>query len=175
MKKMNWNDIERFPRSTWEVDMSWRYMEDHLMRWVTQEGLDLNPDYQREHVWTMQQRSEYIEYILRGGEVAKTIVFNCPDFVRGARSIFTIVDGKQRLESARMFLRGELPVFGGHTFFDFEGSFDSLIGFKFRVVELRTREDLLKFYLSINTGGTPHSNEEISRVKALLEKEQARK
>ena len=40
--------------------------------------------------------------------------------------------------------------------------------FKWRVVALKTREDVLRFYLSLNAGGTPHSAEEIERVRAML-------
>ena len=39
---------------------------------------------------------------------------------------------------------------------------------KFNVNNLQTREELLTWYLEMNTGGTPHSDEEIERVKGLL-------
>ena len=36
---------------------------------------------------------------------------------------------------------------------------------------LKSKKDVLKWYLQINDGGIPHTKEEIERVKKLYEKE----
>ena len=41
--------------------------------------------------------------------------------------------------------------------------------FLFNVNNLKTRADVLRWYLEMNTGGTPHSKEEIKRVEELYE------
>jgi len=74
--------------------------------------LNLNPDYQRAHVWTLEQQIAYVEYALQGGEVGKNIIFNCPDDEYMARP-FELIDGKQRLEAARSYAN-EIPIFDGH-------------------------------------------------------------
>ena len=44
-------------------------------------------------------------------------------------------------------------------------------GFKFRVCVLPTRKEVLQLYLNINAGGTPHTEEELNLVHAMLQKE----
>ena len=37
-----------------------------------------------------------------------------------------------------------------------------------KMYDFQDRKDLLKFYLDINGGGTPHSKEELDRVRGLM-------
>lgn len=39
------------------------------------------------------------------------------------------------------------------------------------VNELRTRAEVLRWYLQLNSGGVVHTEEELARVRALLEAE----
>ena len=43
--------------------------------------------------------------------------------------------------------------------------------FVFHVNYLKTRREVLEWYLQLNGGGTPHSQKELDRVRGLLEKE----
>ena len=40
--------------------------------------------------------------------------------------------------------------------------------FVWRVVECKTPEDILRLYLNINGGGTPHTQDELDRVRVML-------
>ena len=83
----------------------------------------------------------------------------------------TLVDGKQRLEAVRRFMRSELPVFGGHVLRDIRGHLRLFNGrLKWRVVALESEAELLDLYLAINAGGTPHSPDEIAKVRAMRER-----
>ena len=42
---------------------------------------------------------------------------------------------------------------------------------RLNINSLKSKKDVLKWYLQINDGGTPHTKEEIERVKKLYEKE----
>ena len=168
-RKFFW-DIPAFPRAHYEVDVEWKYLEDHLVRWQTDMGLNLDPDYQRAHVWTETQQRLFVEHILQGGEVGLTLIFNHEDW-DGMRdgAPFTLLDGKQRLTAARKFMADELAVFG-RTLSQWSGSIRMVQGrFRFRVLSLKTREEVLRLYLSINAGGTPHTAEELAKVRAMLE------
>jgi hypothetical protein len=170
----SWDSIPAFPRANYECDVPWTHVEDWLAR--NQEiGLDLEPDFQRAHVWTDAQRRAYVEYALRGGEVGRRIVYTCTDWNRYPVPDFAICDGKQRLESVRRFVRGELKIFAdaarpqGYAIEEFEGKFRVLhYTLRMVVVECPTRADVLKLYLAINAGGTPHTPEEIEKVRAML-------
>lgn len=69
------------------------------------------------------------------------------------------------------FIHNELAVFDGVYFKDFEGHLSDLVGgFRVYINELETRAEVLQWYLEVNSG-TPHSEDELSRVKKLLEME----
>ncbi len=110
---MDFKEIPLFPKSGYQVDIFWF----DLLRWVDQqvkdEALDLSPEFQRGHVWTEEQRILYVEYILRGGEGGRDLCFNRYGWSGrvGADGPYEILDGLQRLTSAMMFMRGELPAF----------------------------------------------------------------
>jgi hypothetical protein len=40
--------------------------------------------------------------------------------------------------------------------------------FKFEIFNFQIKADLLRHYLDLNAGGTPHSKEEIERVRKML-------
>lgn len=171
---MDWRDIPQFPRAHYEIDIEWRYLERHIAS-QAEYGLDLDPDFQRAHVWTDAQRSAYVEYALKGGEVGRVLTFVCSDWEPIPVPGYAILDGKQRLESVRRFLRGDVRVFAGpakpegYAFGEFTGSLRSVQArFSWRVVIAPTRTDILRLYLQINAGGTPHTSDELDRVRGLL-------
>lgn len=164
-----WASIPQLPQAHYEIDVMWHSLERQL-EWLGQGGgLNLDPDYQRAHVWTEAQQRAYVEYILMGGEVARSITWNSVDWPDVAGPV-ELVDGKQRLESARKFIRGDLEVFGMRYV---PGELLRLhqASFKFRVCSL-DRTDVLRLYLNINAGGTPHTAAEIERVRRLLASEE---
>lgn len=172
------------PHAAYEIDVGWDSLEGHLAREMSA-GLDLDPDFQRGHVWTMAQRVAWVEYVLTGGEIGKTLLVahigkrahdaNAAGKING----YCLVDGKQRLTTARMLLRGDLRVFPraecpeGYTWSEIDDGVKRLyIGrFQWRLVVVDSRADLLRLYLRLNAGGTPHAPEEIARVSAMLAEE----
>jgi ribosome modulation factor len=168
--RVRWYKVPQFPKAHYEVDVGWAYLERMLENWDETAsghgGLNMDPDYQRQHVWTREQQVAYVEYVLAGGEVGRNITWNSPDWMRGFQRPTELVDGKQRLEAVRSFLRGEFEAYGMTAGPD--DRFDIHCGFKFRVCTMASREDVLRLYLNINAGGTPHTAAEIDRVRGLL-------
>lgn len=187
-QSVSWQDVPQYPRAAYEIDVLWPTLEQNL-QFFEELGADLDPDFQRAHVWTDAQRVAWLEYVLRGGEVGRTLIFACSDWrIAGRKAdgyFLVLADGKQRLETVRRFLRNELAVFAGADLLhgvkapeeglrccDFGGSFRAMLyTLRFRVVETPTRKDVLSFYLSLNRGGTPHTPNELDRVQALLDAE----
>jgi len=142
-------------------------------------SFELEPDFQRGHVWSDAQRAAFIESFLRKTAPA-LILFNCPGWSRSGQAsgevadipenTFQCVDGLQRLTAVRKFMAGEFTVFGGLGVKDLQGSpFDlGRCRLQMAVYEFNNRADLLNFYLQLNTGGTPHGPEELARVRELL-------
>ena len=133
---------------------------------------------QRGHVWSDEQRIQYVEAFVRRIADCK-IIFNSPTWssekVRGdiPAHVVQCVDGLQRLTSLRKFMAGEIAVFGGLKAQDLlQTAFSPRrLGARIQVhvYEFHWRSDLLSFYIRHNVGGSPHSPEEIERVRALCD------
>lgn len=117
MKITKFRDIPPFTRSgSYQVNVGWTYLEDQLAQFEKGYGLGLDPDFQRAHVWDRQKQERYVEYILRGGISSRTIYFNCVGWMSTRKNVgpVQLVDGKQRVEAVRAFLRDEIQAFGSY-------------------------------------------------------------
>lgn len=182
---MKVNDIPKFfPAPPYNINMPWGHIERRLEEWNDDKntikgalGLDLDPDFQRGHVWTEEKQIAYIEYCLKGGTYSRLILFNHPGWMGNWNGQMVLVDGKQRLEAVRKFVRNELPVFGGIKLNDFDdpkrllrsGNCEMIFG----VNKLQTRAEVLEWYLQLNDGGVIHTKEELDKVRRLLENEKS--
>jgi hypothetical protein len=174
---MHFDDIPTLTKSgSYQVNVSWCFLLEYLKTQLGEYGLDLEPDFQRGHVWTEEQQVAYVEYALRDGAITgRDLYFNCPGWQRGGigtpESPYVIVDGLQRLTAATKFLRNELRAYG-HLHREFKGRLH-LTGpqFIWHVNDLKTRAEVLQWYLEFNSGGTPHSQAELARVRKLLAQE----
>lgn len=163
---------------SYQICVHLNYLERTLQGFEEDYGLELNPDFQRGHVWTEKQQIAWLEFFFKGGKTSRVIYFNSPEFRkcssedRDLPPTILCVDGLQRLTALRRFINNEIPIFGCYLD-DFE---DKTVEMRkeyieFNVNSLQTRREVLQWYLDMNTGGTVHSDEEIRRVKALLHAE----
>ena len=174
MKKITrFRDIPKFTRDgSYQVDMSPDYVIERVCGdWVDELGLDLNPDFQRGHVWTTDQQIAFIEYFMRGGKSGRLLYFNHPGWHGCYEGDFVLVDGKQRIEAFRRFLCNEIPMFGSY-FYEYTDKIPFIEStFLVNVNSLQTRAEVLQWYIDMNTGGIVHTPKEIEKVKRLLEEE----
>lgn len=170
---MKFKDIQKFTRTPqYRVDVPL----DHLKSWIEDKEFDLNlqlnPDFQRGHVWSESQQIAYVEFLLRGGKSGIDIYFNMPGWMGNWKGDFVCVDGLQRITAALKFINNEIPVFN-HYISEFEDRLPFTDGnLTFHVNNLKTKSEVLNWYIEMNSGGTIHSDEEINRVKQLLKKEE---
>ena len=81
---------------------------------------------------------------------------------------YVCVDGLQRITAAQRFVHNEIKVFGSY-FKEFEDSVRTLQQTMIlNVNDLKTEKEVLQWYVDMNAGGTPHTNEEIERVKKMI-------
>lgn len=169
-KTTKFRDIPPFTKSAnYHVDVSWNYLEQWLKNNSEDVAVDLDPEFQRAHVWTEQQQIRYVEFILRGGNSSKEIYFNHPNWMGTFEGALVLVDGKQRFEAVRRFMRNEIPAFGT-LFKDYTDKIPILDArFSIHVNDLATEAEVLQWYLDLNDGGVAHTSEEIDKVRAMLE------
>ena len=173
-KVVSFKDVPKFiSRGNYATD----YPMKDLVRWVEEEvsgyGLVLNPDFQRGHVWTEAQQVAYIEFLLRGGKTGRDLYFNHPSWhtqvPEGGYNEYVCVDGLQRLTAIQRFVKDELRIFG-NLYSEFRGRPGMDQDYmRVHINDLKTKEEVLRWYLEMNAGGTPHSNEELGRVAAMLQ------
>ena len=185
---LNYKDIPKLTGDgRYQVDVDFLYLEDSIKF----HKIDMDPDFQRGYVWTRAQQIAYVETRLRGEIASRTIQLNCPNPNKGDTTV--IVDGKQRVTAVRQFLNNEFPIFKdmymaalplpvtdimarpGYYFRDiqnFPGMGHLNLSFRFCINNLKTKAEVLKWYLELNTGGTIHTEDELNHVKMLLKEEQ---
>lgn len=172
---MKFSDIPQFltNRANYHVDVGFKYFSKTVQEYVDELGLILNPEFQRGHVWTKEQQERYIEYVLRGGTSGKEIYFNKPSWHCKAKTDyddFVCVDGLQRITAIMKFQANEIKAFGLY-YNEFEGEPREITTrLSIYINDLQYEKDVLQWYIEMNEGGTPHTKEEIQRVKDMLEK-----
>ena len=155
-------------------------MDDDEMR----SKVDLNPVFQRGHVWIREQQVAYIENFLRSPQTVNKTIYMNDLFLYGSVDKITdnnnmvagkivCLDGLQRLTAALDFIHGKFTVFGGVSYDDILNSPDRTrilndCVFDINYLLLSNNKEVIDFYVDFNAGGTPHTKEEIERVKKLI-------
>lgn len=171
---MKFKDIPKFltNKANYHVNVALQYFDKTIQNYIDEQGLILNPPFQRGHVWTEEQQKAYIVYLLRGGTSGKDLYFNCPSW--HGRAItdyddFVCVDGLQRITAIRKFIQNKLKVFGCY-YNEFEDKpRDIVYRLSIHINDLQYERDVLQWYVEMNEGGTPHTQEEIDKVKKMIE------
>lgn len=167
-----------FLRSQWPLSAGSENlsMRAAVQRLSTDDALFLTiPDYQRSVVWTDRQCALFIGFIAEGGKAPPIFVqrwdswLNKPD---------EIIDGLQRLTAIRRFMTNEVPMEladGRQAYLrdfseDDQRRLTSHAGptLVLQFVSCPTRADVLRLYIRLNRGGTPHTDAEIARVQDML-------
>lgn len=162
--------LERVP---YKVDLSLGGLPAFFKDIEDNETIEWSPAYQRGYVWTRQQQSSYVEWVLRQGDSSRDIHLNCPSW-RGLlpgvaeRTPVEVVDGKQRLTACFAFLNGEVEVFGKRIG-EWTGSLSRLhVGLRIHVHDFTKRSELVRWYIAMNSGGTMHTEEDLERARSVL-------
>lgn len=167
--------------ASYSVDYPWSGCE-RMLTWLADGSgapVELEPDFQRGHIWSPEQQRHFIENVFRGvvDQAGLSLRFNAPGWettpTGDLPATVQCVDGLQRLTAVRRFLTGEVKPFGlpveafDRSPFQVRGPSNR---FRFRVMvyTFQKRADLLQCYLDLNAGGSPHTEAEIDRVRVLL-------
>lgn len=138
-----------------------------IQRYIDEYNLDMEPDFQRGHVWNEQQQIAYLEYLLMGGMNGRDFYFNHTAWNNfKCDGEMVCVDGLQRYTAIKRYLNNEIPAFGLY-FKDMENITRCLLSI--HINDLATKAEVVKWYYELNFGGTPHSDAEKQRIEKMLE------
>lgn len=173
------------------VDVELTYLTSYLENMAGIMPVELNPDFQRGHVWTKKQQIAYLESLFQRklSKQARTISFNQCGYEDDSDSQllnevstdiykkFICIDGLQRLTACLSFISGDLKLYDNQLSYSdlvkskehlkFTNNANSVLRFEF--YDFNNKKDLMQFYVDFNNAGTPHSKEEIDRVKSLID------
>lgn len=178
-KNSNISEINRFGQLTiWkgkeieivkvDTDLSKMY------RKYAEEEIDLNPEYQRELVWTDKQKQDYILAILK--QRAKITPVIIEKLTEQGTVLYEILDGKQRLTALFDYIDNKYPLQTGEYFKDLSAkdmnaitqtrvSYTRITSYKECDVPLDFK---LAYFLEINALGTKITDEHIEKIENKL-------
>lgn len=131
-------------------------------------GVDFAPDYQRELVWSEQDREALLDSVFMGADIGRFVfrVKNEDEVDSPDGDFYEIVDGKQRMTALLDYYAGRYSYRGAYYH---ELSARDRRRFKdasVSVAEARnlSKKDTLRLFLMLNRGGRPVSDEIIQRA-----------
>ena len=144
-----------------------------LCEMALRQGLIDNPDYQRDYVWTLEDKQRLIESVMLERNIDSFIFVKYPFEKYKGRN--EILDGKQRLNALVEFYTSQYP-YKGRFYHQLSARdrnrFESLrITYGQMDGERMSRAELLSMFLETNTGGVPQTEEHLEKVRTLLEAE----
>ncbi len=131
-------------------------------------GVDMDVDYQREHVWTTKDKIELIDSIFDNIDIGKFVFVQRN--MRVAGKLYEILDGKQRLTAITEFVEDRLKYRG---FYFSELSHHDQYKFtdtnvSYGYLENPSKEAIFETFIKLNTCGKPMASKHINHVKQLL-------
>lgn len=134
-------------------------------------GINLNPDYQRELVWSLEDKVKLIDSIFNRVEIGKFCLIQLP-YVGGVRNYgYEVLDGKQRINTLVSFMSDEFTYKGRYysQLSYFEQRYVTSYSISMCIINQEiTEEQKLEYFIRLNTGGVSMSQEHLDKIKNKL-------
>ena len=132
-------------------------------------GIDSNPSYQRDYVWTLDDKRRLIDSIMKRYDIGKMVFIKRP-WTNTRSHMYEILDGKQRMNALQEFYEGRF-TYKDHTYHQMSG-WDRAAFKEARIQYIDVEEgrmteaQKLYLFLSVNVAGVPQSAEHIATIQA---------
>lgn len=169
-----------------EVAKTKRIIDDVQMSTITSDismfleyygrnNYDFNPVYQRDLVWTTEQKEAFIKAILVGNAEVRPTFITAPHSHRTSSQQFEVLDGKQRLSAIISFVRNEFSV-DGYYFSDLNSAdlsrfyrtpfiYTTVKYYSDKGWDMMTIQQKVELLLQINEYGQKVSDEHLEKIK----------
>lgn len=148
---------------------------DSLLHKVYQPGVDFDVDYQRDYVWTLEDKVALIDSIMENADIGK-FAFIRRDYAREKRpngKLYEILDGKQRLSTLVEFFEDRFEYKGlkfsqmsqqdKWHFESYSVNYADIDGTTY------TRKQILELFYRLNKHGKIMEQKHLERVKRMIE------
>ncbi len=134
-----------------------------------------HPNYQRPLVWTLKQKQDFVLFILRGGRsdliVSDNFARDDIDLLNDMNiADYDFIDGQQRINALIDFYNGKFDIeFNGQILNN--KTYDvNKISVTVGILNFKNLQQILQYYIDINTLGSQHEVNDIKIAVDLLEK-----
>lgn len=148
-----------------------------LIKYISENQLDLNPPYQRDYVWTIEQKQSFVKALIQGKTTLKpTYLYNN---VPVNEPMYEILDGKQRINAVLSYMKHEFSING--LYYRDLSAVDAKKFLKIPVEYTRIKyyhpkqghitiplRDKIELFLQINEYGQRMSDEDLEKAKHFI-------
>ena len=169
------------PVLTQDDDIHFNYQQRDvrslLYMYFTDHGIDLNPEYQRGNVWTAEQKEALIESVFNNVDIGKFAIIKRPWGPDGNKPLtpllYEMLDGKQRLTALVEFFTGHFAYKGIYYNDLHPGDQSHFRNYSVSYAETSplTKEQKYRYFLKLNTTGTPVDPKHMEKVAGMLKEE----
>jgi hypothetical protein len=144
-------------------------------------GIDLEPNYQRGNVWIETQKISLIDSIFKNIDIGKFTIIKREwgDNPNKPKTpfMYEMLDGKQRLTAIYEFYIGKFKYKGMYFYEMNIGDRNHFRYYPVSYAETQplTNEQKYRYFLKLNTTGTPMNKEHLRKVRELWLKEQLKR
>lgn len=148
-------DGYQFPELTWRRGSTLCTIVEHGLS-LKRNGRWIIPDYQRELVWTQEQKIKFIESLVLRLPIGEYTLHKMPDYT------YEVLDGQQRWDAIFSYVNNEFPVFGlkWDDLNDLTKNCFESLPFAHNAIEGLTKAQRIDAYERMAYGGTPHEKKE---------------
>lgn len=146
----------------------------YVYQWYKDHQMDLNPIYQRDMVWTQEQKEHYLINLFESRARIEPTIVQYYDDVNN--EVYEVLDGKQRLTTLFDFIDNKITVKGLY-FKDLHNDDQNfLMNFNVQYKRIIKKRDFgnldintkLQLFYEINLYGTKMSDKDLQRVQSLM-------
>lgn len=141
---------------------------DSLLNRTYHAGIDFNVEYQRDHVWALEDKIALIDSIFNNIDIGKFVLVQ-RDFGVDDK-LYEILDGKQRLTAICEFYEDRFK-YKGFFYSELSSSDKNKFlnhGITFGYLENPDKTAIYETFIKLNTCGKPMATKHLNRVKELL-------
>lgn len=171
------DEIAAIDRLEEDRDIFFNYMQRDMMSLLSmmsnKYGIDLDPEYQRGNVWSLEQKVNLVDSIFKNVDIGKFAVIKRPWGNNPSKpltpKLYEMLDGKQRLTAIWEYYCGRFK-YKGKYFYELhprDQSHFKHYTISYAETEPLTKEQTYRYFLKLNTTGTPVDSEHIAKVRKL--------
>jgi hypothetical protein len=135
-------------------------------------GLEMDADYQRGNVWTLEDNIALIHSIFNNVDIGKFVFIELKWKEHPLNYLYEVLDGKQRINAIMEFYENKFAYNG--LFFNQLSKKEQyhLTEYHINIASISniTKEQKLRYFLMLNTSGKVMDKEHLKKVENMLEK-----